>query len=239
MTLGKWMARALASALVLGAVSIAGAANLAINFGADEPNGAGSTVDGPAGVFGTAVWNNTTGASGSAANLVDGGGAATAASVEWTSPNTWSSTGRGEENNTAPVGEDRDLMTGYLDSNNSGQPSAIVTVSGLSDLFDAYNVLVYIKGGVNGRGGTYTIGSQSLTHTDTAAFSGTYVPGAEGDYIVFENVTGNSFQLTSAADSVGFRAPINAIEVTPIPEPATWMLVLVGVGGAAIWTRRR
>jgi hypothetical protein len=55
MTLGKWMARALASALVLGAVSIAGAANLAINFASDEPPGVGSAVNGPAGVFGTAV----------------------------------------------------------------------------------------------------------------------------------------------------------------------------------------
>lgn len=239
MTLGKWMARALASALVLGSVSVASAANLAINFGADEPNGAGSTVDGPAGIYGTAVWNNTTGAAGAAVGLLDGDGAATAASVEYSSTNTWSSTGRGEENNTAPAGEDRDLMTGYLDTNNSGSPSAFVTLSGLAGIFDEYNVVVYIKGGVNGRGGNYTIGGQTLSHLDTAAFNGTYVPGAEGDYIVFEGVTGDSFTLSATADAVGFRAPINAIEVTPIPEPATWMLALAGVGTLALARRRR
>ncbi len=239
MTLGKWMANALASALVLVWVSAAGAANLAINFGADEPPGVGSTVDGPAGIYGTAVWNNTTGASGAAAGLLDGDGAATAASVEYSSTNTWASAGRGEENNTAPAGEDRDLMTGYLDTNNSGTPSAFVTLSGLAGIYDSYNVVVYIKGGVNNRGGNYTIGDQTLAHLDTAAFNGTFVEGATGDYLVFNGITGDSFTLSATADAVGFRAPINGIEVTPVPEPATWALALAGVGALALARRRR
>ncbi len=236
MTLGKWMARALASALVLVSVSAAGAANLAINFGADEPPGVGSTVDGPAGIYGTAVWNNTTGAAGIAAGLLDGDGTATAASVEWSSPNTWSSTGRGEENNTAPVGEDRDLMTGYLDSTDALTPSLSVAVSGLSGLFSEYNVVVYIKGGVIGRGGDYTIGSETLGHVDTGPFTGTYVPGGEGDFLLFSGISGDSFTLTSTG--TGFRAPVNGIEVTPVPEPATWALALLGVGALALARRR-
>lgn len=239
MTCSRWIVRALASACVLVTVSAASAANVAINFGADEPSGAGSSVDGSAGVYGTAVWNNTTGATGSASNLLDGDGIATSASVEWSSPNTWSSTGRGEENNTAPAGENRDLMTGYLDSTDALTPSVTVNVSGLSGLFanDNYNVLVYMKGGVNGRGGDYTIGDQTLSHIDTAAFSGSFVEGAEGDYVVFSNVSGDAFTLTSTG--VNFRAPINGIEIAPVPEPATWALAMLGVGGLTLARRRR
>lgn len=237
MTVGRWFARAFASTLVLVSVSAASAANLAINFGADEPNGAGSAVTGAAGVYGTANWNNVTGANGSAAGLIDGDGAATAASVEWSSPNTWSSTGRGEENNTAPAGNDKNLMTGYLDTGDTNGPHAIVTVSGLADLFTDYDVTVYIKGGVNGRGGDYTIGSETIAHLDTAAFSGTYVEGAEGDYIVFSGVTGDSFTLDS--HGVNFRAPINAIEISAVPEPSTIVLAAMGLGVLAFARRRR
>jgi len=222
---------------VLVSVSAASAANLAINFGADEPNGAGSAVTGPAGVFGTANWNNLNGASGAAAALVDGDGAATAASVEWSSPNTWSSTGRGEENNTAPAGNDKNLMTGYLDTGDAAGPTANVTVSGLSDLFTDYDVIVYIKGGVNGRGGDYTIGDQTISHLDVAPFNGTFVEGAEGDYIVFSGISGDSFTLTS--QGINFRAPINGIEITPVPEPATWALAAMGMGALAVYRRRR
>lgn len=193
--------------------------SLAINFGADEPNGAGSAVDGLAGAFGTTVWNNTTLADGTASNLLaDDGGVslATAASVTWSSTNTWSSTGRGEENNTAPAGNDRNLMTGYLDTLDVGQEGVSITVSGIDSvpfIEDVYNVAVYMKGGVVGRGGDYTIGNQTLQHFDSGPFTGTYVPGEQGDYIVFRNVTGNSFTLTSAA--VVTRAPVNAIEILP------------------------
>jgi hypothetical protein len=36
-------------------------------------------------------------------------------------------------------------------------------------LYDVYDVYVYIKGGINGRGGEYTIGGVTQTHTDTVA----------------------------------------------------------------------
>ena len=88
---------------------------LGINFASDEPDGAGSVVDGAAGVLGTTVWNNVEGAEGSAEELaiqINGASAASDISVSWSSPNTWSSTGRGEENNTAS-GNDKNLMTGY------------------------------------------------------------------------------------------------------------------------------
>ena len=57
------------------------------------------------------------------------------------------------------------LMTGYIDTNAEDPISA--TVSNLPD-GATYDVIVYIKGGVNNKGGDYTIGDQVLSHTDTA-----------------------------------------------------------------------
>ena len=129
---------------------------IGINFASDEPNGAGSVVTGAAGVLGTSVWNNVETLNGTENFLsadVDGVRSHTEISVTWSSQNTWSSQGRGEENNNAE-GNDLALMTGYLDTN-ADDPNS-VTVSGLpSDA--SYDVIVYTKGGVNGRGGAYTV----------------------------------------------------------------------------------
>jgi len=224
--------------------SVSGAASIGINFGADEPDGARSDVSGPAGVLGTANWNNVDGASGFAGSLVDGAGAATAAAVEWSSPNTWSSTGRGEENNTAPAGDDRNLMTGYLDTQGEGGQGANVVVSGLTGIFpgDTYNVYVYIKGGVNGRGGDYTIGAQTQSHVDVGPFTGTYVFGSEGDVLVFPGVSGDSFTLDTAAMGAGTqRAGVDAVEIsdTLVPEPSSLVLIGLAVAFAVGIVRRR
>lgn len=194
------------------------AASLAINFAADEPNGGNlATVGGPAGAFLTGIWNNTTGAAGTVPNLTldnNGVAAATSASVTWSSPNTWASSLRGEVNNTAPPGNDFNLMEGYLDSADSAGQGVSITVDGIpAQLGSSYDVAVYIKGGANGRGGNYTIGGTTLEHMDTVAFDGIYDFGPTGDWILFRGVSGSSFTLTSAATPAGFRAPINAIEV--------------------------
>jgi hypothetical protein len=170
-------------------------------------------VDSAAGVFGTAIWNNLDGPEGDVSALVaDVAGTATAteATVVWASNNTWSSQGRSENNNDAPDGDDRNLMTGYLDTNGSDPNS--VTFSDIP--FQTYDVYVYTKGGVIGRGGEYTIGDVTQAHVDTAPFSGDYVLGEEGDYLVFAGVSGSSFTL-SGLPTTGSpaRAPINAIEI--------------------------
>ena len=78
--------------------------SIGIHFGAtDEPPGIGSPVNGAAGVLRTEHWNNVSGANGTASDLIaDGFGTEVpiGASVTWTSPNTWSSAQRGEENNS-------------------------------------------------------------------------------------------------------------------------------------------
>jgi hypothetical protein len=191
-------------------LAFATAAPIAINFAADEPNGAGSAVTGSAGALGTAHWNNLAGAAGIESDLEDGEGNPTTVAIQWSSVNTWASTGRGEENNTAPAGNDRNLMTGYLDT--TDQLGVSITVSGLNSLnAESYDVYVYLNASVNGRGGEYTIGGVTQSWIDQAAFNGTYTQGHE--YLLFEDVVGDSFTLTS--DPTGFRAPVNALEVVP------------------------
>ena len=204
----------------------------------------------------TVNWNNFSGPSGSSAVSLDVNGLpiASGASVTWSSNNTWSSTGLGEENNTA-TGENGDLMSGYLDSLGVGEQGPLVTVSGLSSVpaFSlGYDVYVYVQGGVNGRGGNYTLGGNTLFHAPTAAFSGVFVEdttvdsaaGPEGtfgsNYFVFRNVTGDTFALAGIPTfgNPG-RAGINGVEIVrAIPEPSALGLVL-GTGLLGTLRRRR
>ena len=88
--------------------------SIGVNFGADEVNFNGGLPSAlapgdVAGVFPQANWNNLPGAAGSAFSVVHdfaGRSAATSVTVTWSSPNTWSTTGHGEENNGFPPGYD-------------------------------------------------------------------------------------------------------------------------------------
>ena len=244
-----------AGAAALSAASPAGAApvspSVAIKFGTEQPGRPGDTngaVNGAAGVLSTAVWNNFTGASSTTPQLLtaDVGGVATptAATVAWTSNNTWSSTGLGEENNTG-TGENGDLMGGYLDTGGLGGTPVTITVANLPVVSPAFDVYVYTQGGVNGRGGTYTLGTTTKEHTGMTAFAGTFVedtidPGQQdaSNYLVFRGVTGTGFTLTGVP-TIGnpARAPINAIEIVAVPEPTG--LAVLGVAAAGLLGRRR
>jgi len=119
-----------------GSVSVS-TPSIGLNFGADEVAGTSTGTLSPgvkAGVVQQGNWNNLTGASGNASGVVadySGTPIGTVVSVTWSSPNTWSSTGRGEENNGFPAGGDRTLMTGYLDTTDQAAGGASVTVSGI------------------------------------------------------------------------------------------------------------
>ena len=213
-----------------------GVGNIGLNFGSDEPPGVGSVLapGTVAGAIPQANWNNLTGANGSASDLIaDAAGSpvTTTASITWSSPNTWASTGRGEENNGFPVGSgDHSLLTGYLDTGDTEATTASVTISGLGPEFTAggYDVIVYTVGGVAGRGGAYTIGSTTKFGTTPASPSAHAEDAGvdltdSGTYVRFTGLTDASFTLTASAaasaGAVNFRAPINGIQIVPAGEP--------------------
>lgn len=196
--------------------------SIGIKFAVEEPEVGGgperSEVTGPAGVLKTAKWNNFEGMASFEPNALqkDEAGVAkpTNTTVEWSSSNTWSSDGRGEDMNEAPEGPDRNLMLGYLD-NNPNVP-VIINIENLGSEFtqNGYDVYVYILGGVPGRGGDYTIGSKTIEHDVLEIFDGTFVEGGEGNYLKFENLNTKSFELSAVAvRGTTQRAPINAIEI--------------------------
>ena len=214
------------------------ATSIAINFGAEQGPG-GSNVTGPAGVLSTSTWNNLVGANGAQSALIDGVGNTTGVSVTWAATTTWATTGLGEENNTAPPGNDRNLMTGYLDP---AVNPATVSLSGLATaLPGTYDVYVYITGGVSGRGGEYEIGSDLQTHHTTAPFDGTFSEGSTGNYLNFSDVAGDAFTLS--VTPTDFRAPINGIELVsraaPVPEPGLGVSLACLLSGVLMVRRRR
>ena len=99
---------------------------------------------------------------------VNGTATPSGASVTWSSAGVWSSTGAGEENNTAPAGENRDLMAGYLDTGAIGGIGVNINVADLPASFtgSGYDVYVYIKGGINGRGGDYSLRPATFQNPD-------------------------------------------------------------------------
>ncbi|MDA1274666.1 MAG: Ig-like domain-containing protein [Verrucomicrobia bacterium] len=240
----------------------AGVYSIGLNFGADEPNGAGTatlSATDKAGAPGVAQsnWNNLTTLSGSETGTIvanaGGSSAATSVQVDWTSNNTWSSTGRGEENNQF-TGPDLALMTGYLDTGNATTTS--VTISGLpSDLTGGgYDVYVYALGGVaGGRAGGYRIldagtkavlkdyvrGTSSDNPTDYVQVPASVAGGGPGlgNYLLFTGLSASSIiiEATTESGQAGGgtpRAPINAIQlVSPTSAPPS-------TGGGAISAAR-
>jgi hypothetical protein len=222
--------------LVIAAMaSSTSAQSLNFNFASDDPVDTGSTLlaTDVAGVVPAANWNNLAGAGGTnGVPLTLSTGAASGATVTWSSPNTWRSgtvatvTG----NNAFPVGPNRTMLTGYLDSNDQATGGVTVTVSDIDATLrsPAYDVYVYFVSDSNAnRGGAYTLNdgvSSTLKYGSTQGSPAAFQedPGTDadlsidGNYLRFRGLTGTSFTLTSDATLTtpnGFRAPVNAIQI--------------------------
>ncbi len=118
--------------------------------------------------------------------------------------------------------------------------AARVTVSNLP--YENFDVVVYVGGGVLDRSGRYEISDEAgprdaVYFQDTAPFDGNWDLSFEerdidggletvytGDVMIFEGLSGTEFTLQSHAalaggTSLGFRAPINGIEIRPTDDP--------------------
>jgi hypothetical protein len=197
--------------------------SIGLNFGADEyPNSPGAAALAPTTVAGVpgvkqARWNNLSGASGSAQNMVaDAAGAAesTTVTVVFASNNTWSTTGRGEENNKFTSAPDSTLMIGYLDS--GAATTTTVTINNLPSKLTTggYDVYVYFLGGYGNKGGGYRI----LDATTGSVLKGyIYAKCAVNptDYLrVPDNTTTNNYGVGNYMVFTGLKAANIIVEAT-------------------------
>jgi O-glycosyl hydrolase/fibronectin type 3 domain-containing protein len=210
---------------------------ISVNFVGGGPNGnptaMGSTES--AGVVAATRWNSAPGASSaSALALTDNTGAATGATVAWSSAATYSTL------ITESAGNNR-MMKGYLDTTNTS--TTTVTVSGLGSGYtsNGYDVYAYFDGAGGGvtRSGNYAIGATTIAGTDGGDFSGTFTQanGSAGNYVKFANLTGASFTLSatplSSPDSI-LRAPLNAFQIVQHSGPTYTNLTgtVIGTSGS-------
>ncbi len=248
----RWLIAGLLTTIIPASTS---AQSLGLNFAATDPNAATSSLAASdvAGVVPAANWNNLLLNTGSSGSLVySDGSAAAGVSVTWSSPNTWRSGG----NNAFPVGPDRILTSGYLDTGNTAENGISITVGSLAPGFTSsgYNVYVYfVSDSGADRGGGYTINDglvNILKYGSTMASPSSFIedPGTDvdnsidGTYLAFLGLTGGSFTLTSDATLTtpnGFRAPINAIQIVAVPEPTAAALLGGGLMLFDFIARRR
>ena len=177
---------------------------IGLNFGADQGGGS-LEADVSAGVTGSVQsnWNNLAGEAGSA-SLVDQDGADTGATVEWTSNNTWSSTGGGEENNGFEDGGDKTLFTGYLDTGVATTTS--VTIKDLpAGLAMGYDVICYLMGGVPHKGGAYWVEDENgnILGTNALATFETNFDGDLDDLITLGGVSVHDEGMIKVTENLG------------------------------------
>lgn len=163
-------------------------------------------------------WNNATGASRTTPiALADETGAATSATIRWSSNNVWRTGITDQAGN-------RRMMKGYLDTTNSSTTS--VVVNGIAGPVDVY-VMADGSNGSAARTATYRISgtgitTNTLTLTDAANtnFNTTFTQAnnSSGNYVKFSVVAVSGFTIvaTPGTSTDSFRrAPVNGLQIVP------------------------
>ncbi len=105
-----------------------------------------------------------------------------------------------------------------------------VTVTDLADDFPAYDIYAYV-GGSPGRYSELTLnGSTTVPFFSNRLFDGTFVeatPGNAGDYVVFRDVTGDSFTL--AGGGTPGSTTLKGLEIVGVPHPDTQTVDLLSL----------
>jgi len=156
--------------------------------------------------------------------------------VEWHSPNTWTTTAAGtahtENNNNWAAGNDRILMTAYLDTGNA--TTTRITITNLPPVFgtNGYDLYVYALASVSTRGGGYriltpggTVLKNYLLGTSPASANPTvYVQDAganhtdTGNYLKFSGLLARNIVLEATTDNGqgGSGTPRAAVEAVQL-----------------------
>jgi hypothetical protein len=251
------LALAVTALAACGSVAQAGDTSdtISIKFAADEPAGSFISKLLPsdnAGVppYNSANWNNAGGqtdgtysdpALNSLVRNTNGVATTTDASVTWSCNNTWTSRGRGENNDNFTFrGPDFWLMNGYLDSSDQGGGTFIdinITLMGTAaaDMATGYSVVIYTLGGVPNRPAAYYVNDPTMANPkyvvpggDMGQFNSGYhqaigddpdlgTSGSDhdfGNYVVF---TGLSGDVAIHAEPQTFRAVINGVQIIKNP----------------------
>ena len=233
-------------ALIAGNASAALTA-ISLNF----RNGSGSLlVTGTAGVVPQSNWNNTDGAqpgdtSANPADIVGStivdstGSTVTGLDIAWAGgTNTYST------NNTG--NDDEDLMRDYVDNG----ASQTYTFTGLPSAYQSTGYDVYVYFGSEATGRTGYIGDGTTTYSYTTYDQGLAFPGAytqttdtgsgypDANYAIFSGLTAASFTITRTFATTGNGTGVHGLQVVQVPEPASAVLLLLGLP-LVIGRRRR
>ncbi|MES1204362.1 MAG: hypothetical protein ABUS79_00360 [Pseudomonadota bacterium] len=175
-----------------------------------------------AGVKPVSQWNGASGPAGSLVALL-GNGTVSTVNVTWNSPGSTTGLGVYTLAHADAPGSAR-MMNGYLDPVAAAMPATVV-VSNLPAAVAAsgYDVYVYASGFIETattRTYRYTLGGASFTVSQTGPTATTWPgftlapTGGAGNYVIFRNVTGESFTLTATPGTGSpTRAPLNGIQI--------------------------